>query len=406
MESVLTCTIPSLVENGIFGDVEFEDIKLEDDKDIAAQFASNIAFVKLKVQCGSPEDIFQLVVKTPMSERITDTLVQFEMELMMYKEVLPALSFNRDWYPKLYYGFLNPHHPEVSVLIFHNIKYAGFRKSESSIFLNYEHISLAIKTIAKFHAASYILKHENKNKYLELTNKINKCKYTPENTSNFDLTNFISIKRGISGFNKKYGKQVLLENFLQFLKSPIQLRNQMLESEDDFRVICHGDFCNNNIMYKYDNKGKPTECALFDFQLCKYGSLSTDLAFYLCMHTDPETRERCWDDFLKIYWVTLRKNVPASIEVPDCETFLAHFATRAIYGYTICSFFLPMVLEPSLGYWRHKPLEEQILLSKNMAGESGERAIVEILSFMYHKGYVQAFLDYAKKEKVPVTEKI
>lgn len=400
MESVLTSLIPPLVKKGIFGNVEYEDLKLEEDTDIAAQFASCIAFAKLKVKCEFGGNVLPIVVKTPMKERITDTMVQFEMELMMYKEVLPALDLNRNWYPNLYYGYLNHDHPENNVLIFQNIKYTGFRKSESSIFLDYEHISLAIKTIARFHSASYILKHENKIKFLHCIKKVNKFRYTPENNSNFDLTNCISIERGIRGFEKKYGREEVLSNLLHFLKSPIQLRNQMLESEDDYGVICHGDFCNNNIMYKYDQNGKPVECALLDFQLCKYGSLSTDLSFYLCMHTDSKTREIYWDDFLKIYWITLRENVPSDLKIPDYEAFLAHFATRVIYGYTICSFFLPMVLDPSVGFWRHKPLEEQITLSKNMAGEPGERAIVEILSFMYRKGYIQAFLEYARQENL------
>ncbi|KAE8573236.1 uncharacterized protein [Halyomorpha halys] len=398
MEKVLSSVIPSLVKKGIFGDVEFKDLKSENDKDIGAQFASTLAFANLIVKSNSGEEILPLVIKAPMPER-KDNHVQFLMESLMYKEVLPTLGFDQVCYPKIHYNCISLENPEENILIFENVKYKHYCNTKIRTFLDFDHISLALKTLARFHSLSFILKHDNLEKFLELTEKMKKYCFDPETYSVYNIPLYAAIERGFRGFEKEIGPNETLEDALRALKNPTLLRGKLSLPEEPFDVICHGDFCNNNLMYKYNEKGSPSKCILYDFQLSIYGNIAVELAFFLYMHTNSECREKYWDSFLRIYWDSLKESVPNHIELPKYEDFLEYFEARAMLGYLISSFFLPMVMDPDVQFWGNLPLEEQIALMKTIAGNEGEKALVDVVSHMYKKKYIHKFLNYMKTKK-------
>lgn len=396
MEKVLTSLIPSLVKEGIFGKVEFKDLRSENEKDIGAQFASTLAFVSLVVKSDSGEEILPLVIKTPTPERKEDSYVQFVTESLMYMEVLPALGFEQECYPKIYYSNICIENPDENVLIFENVKYKHFRNSKTRTFLDFDHISLALKTIARFHSLSFILKHENLENFLKLIGKIKEHSFDTEIYSIYDLPVHAAIERGIKGFAKENGPDDVLQDLSRALKNPARIRGLLSLPEEPFDVICHGDFCNNNVMYKYNERGSPIDSILYDFQMSIYGNIAVELAFFLYMHTDSKSREKNWDSFLKIYWETLRESVPDHIELPKYEHFLEYFGAKAVIGYIIASFFLPMMMDPDPQLWGHLSLEGQIELMKNMAGDEGERALTDIVSHMYKKKYIHKYLDHMK----------
>ncbi|KAE8573787.1 uncharacterized protein [Halyomorpha halys] len=399
MERVLTSVIPSLVKDGIFGNVEFEELKTKDDSNVGAQFASTLAFANLVLKnVFGEQQILPLVIKIPMPERSKEGRVQFMMESVMYKEILPTLGLEQVCYPTLHYSNVTFDNPTEHVMIFENVMYKHYRNSDSRTFLDFDHVSLALKSIAKYHSLSFILKHENMNKFLELTGKMSKCRYDYELSNIYDIPVHAAIERGIRGFEKINGSEEMFEELIRALQKPALVKDQLTTPDEPFDVICHGDFCNNNVMYKYNENGSPTDCILYDFQLSIYGNVAAELAFFLYMHTNSESRTRYWDSFMKIYWETLRKSVPDHIELPTYEDFLEYFGTRAVCGYAISACFLPMLMDPNVKYWGGLPVEEQVALMKNMAGDKGEKAIVDVVSHMYNNSYIHKFLDYMKKK--------
>ncbi|KAE8573786.1 uncharacterized protein [Halyomorpha halys] len=394
MEGSLSNLLPSLVKEGVFGDVELVDIKYTKDETMGAQFGSGLNFVTLNVK-GTTEESLDIVVKSAVSFR-PDSLGLFQVELLMYKEVLPALGFKTEWYPKFYYGFVDHENPENSVLIFDNLKSRNYSNSPSKIFLDYGHISVAMKKLAKFHSLSFILKHEHAQKFEELKNKIKGCSIELPESMKSEAN--VDAQIAVRAFQEEHGKEELLEQFLNVLGNMGQIMELFDEPKEPFAVICHGDFCNNNVIYKYDKNGSPIDCAFLDFQMSRYSTIVSDLSFFLYLNTDSELREKYWDEFLKIYWETLRENVPEHISVPSFENFLEHFSQFAIHGLNISTFFLPVMMDPFPADTIFSLTEEDHdERRRSPKGQEISRKVIDLVSHFYHKEYLHALLDYMNK---------
>ncbi|KAE8573148.1 uncharacterized protein [Halyomorpha halys] len=396
-----------LVEDGVFGNVSY--LGLETDETAkGAQFSSDLSFVTLIVDDNGKKEI-PLVMKLPYAnpkvrkDRNLDA--QFQNEVVMYKEILPTLG-GRNFYPQMFYGVAtNGAEPDKDILILENLKYKNFFLPKTRIFLDIDHIRVAIKKIAEFHSFSFILKHENKERFLQLTKELGNTPLPPEIEHEYDVINAACIERGIKPLLKNSLSVDLLTNCLSLLKCPNKTRELIAFPEEPFGVICHGDYCNNNILYKFDENDKPIDCVFIDFQFSKYGSVAIDVFFFLCLNTDAEVRGKYWDEILKLYWDTLRKCVPNHISVPSLEKFLEHFAGRVIYGYTIASFFLPIMMEdePYDGNELEvKPLtiEEKLEKALSTGGEEAERKLIDIVLHLLDKDYVRPYIELCKNNKI------
>nr|XP_014291829.1 uncharacterized protein LOC106690786 [Halyomorpha halys] len=337
-----------LVEDGVFGNVSY--LGLETDETAkGAQFSSDLSFVTLIVDDNGKKEI-PLVMKLPYAN--------------------PKVRKDRNLDAQF--------------------------QNETRIFLDIDHIRVAIKKIAEFHSFSFILKHENKERFLQLTKELGNTPLPPEIEHEYDVINAACIERGIKPLLKNSLSVDLLTNCLSLLKCPNKTRELIAFPEEPFGVICHGDYCNNNILYKFDENDKPIDCVFIDFQFSKYGSVAIDVFFFLCLNTDAEVRGKYWDEILKLYWDTLRKCVPNHISVPSLEKFLEHFAGRVIYGYTIASFFLPIMMEdePYDGNELEvKPLtiEEKLEKALSTGGEEAERKLIDIVLHLLDKDYVRPY---------------
>ncbi|KAE8573648.1 uncharacterized protein [Halyomorpha halys] len=403
-ENIVTL-ISSLVEDGVFGEFKFVDLKLDNDTAIGAQFASSLAFHNLVLENSSGEKVIPLVVKIPTSDpeerELRSIDAMFYNEVTMYKEIIPALGYEGNQLPTMYYGIatlgLNP---ESDVVILENLKNKDFVPSKPKVFLDFDHISLAIKKIAEFHSLSYTLKNENRKKFDQLVNKLKEVKYSESMLQEFNILRSISLKRGFEAALKKKSSDHL-KKCLPLFEHITKLIKLINEPEEPFAVICHGDFCNNNILFKYSETDEPVDCVIFDFQLSLYSSPAVDLMFFIYFNTTSDFREKYLAEILKLYWDTLRKNVPTSI--PSFQEFLEHLEKRAIYGYLISAWFLPFLIDDTVAEERKEfkdlTMEEKMELFQNAGGEKVEKIICDMALELLKMNYVQKFLELCDEKK-------
>ena len=84
---------------------------------------------------------------------------------------------------------------------------------------------------------------------------------------------------------------------------------EYLKPKDDFNILTHGDCWSNNFLFKKSKEGKPTEVALVDFQLMRYGPPSVDLWYCLASSTSLRWRRDNLDTILTCYHQRLSKNL-------------------------------------------------------------------------------------------------
>ncbi len=79
---------------------------------------------------------------------------------------------------------------------------------------------------------------------------------------------------------------------------------ETLESSGPLVCIVHGDYWNNNMLFKYED-GIPVSLRMLDFQLSRIGHPLGDVTYFLYTSTLPKTRQEYLDDLLCHYFDTL-----------------------------------------------------------------------------------------------------
>ncbi|CAG9858854.1 unnamed protein product [Phyllotreta striolata] len=208
-------------------------------------------------------------------------------EVAFYAEIVPLMyqfqkekSIERPFkaLPKCYKAFETK---ETEVIVQDNMVQKGYRLHNKRIPMNMNHIKLALRNYAKFHAISLALNDQRPEEFERIernyTNlfleKINLFEGMYKSTVEKVIGNLIEIGR--SDLAKRYEK--LMErgtcNIL------IDLFNDLPKE----RVITHADCHNGNLLFKYrDNEeNNPTDMVMLDFQISCVFSPMIDLALFL-----------------------------------------------------------------------------------------------------------------------------
>lgn len=172
--------------------------------------------------------------------------------------------------------------------------------------LTFDHLSLVMKALGKFHALSFALRDQQPEKFKQLTSGLHELYWVMlESELTQHYTSLVDRFKSVLAEEKQFD---LLGKFNLKLGDDyfrtIRKTNSGAPAEP-YAVICHGDLTVNNSMFRTDQQGKPVEIQLIDWQFARYASPVTDLVLYLFCSTTKELRDEHFDDFLKIYHESL-----------------------------------------------------------------------------------------------------
>lgn len=173
--------------------------------------------------------------------------------------------------------------------------------------ITFDHMSLMLKALGKFHAISFAIKDQQPEKFNKLSSLAFEHYWTMFSESDFGnyykdlLKRFITVLEEEKRFDliEKFNK-VIGDDFAETILGLVSS-----EAAEPYSVICHGDLTVNNTMYSKDEQGKPTGIQLFDWQFTRYSTPVIDLVLYLFCSTTKELRDEYYDEFLKIYYDSL-----------------------------------------------------------------------------------------------------
>lgn len=172
--------------------------------------------------------------------------------------------------------------------------------------LTFDHVSLVMKALGKFHAFSFALRDQRPNKFKQITSGLHELYWVLlESELNQHYTSLVDRFKGVLAEEKQFD---LLEKFNLKLGDDYFQTIRKINSGDSaepYSVICHGDLTVYNSMFRTDEQGKPVEIQLIDWQFARYASPVTDLVLYLFCSTTKELRDEHFDEFLKIYHESL-----------------------------------------------------------------------------------------------------
>ncbi|XP_068230086.1 uncharacterized protein [Palaemon carinicauda] len=285
------------------------------------------------------------------------TIVMFDKEGKFYQEILPALnealiSAGQEplRLPKCFHVFLEDKKEQI---YFEDLRARDFKMFDRRKGMDKDHVDLVMKEIARMHSASYLLMSKfeegetatTKYKFLEkdwLT-------FLPDGKDLFLPMFQAEVDTGVMMLEKVGGYETAID-WMKSFRSEVKdvLGGQMCSKK--FNSICHGDCWNNNILFRYNEEGRPIEVMLVDLQLCREASLATDLNYFLFTSLTGDVRKPHFDYFMSLYHSSYKEvleggNLPMYFTQ---EELVQEFRDKNKYGLLFAFMILPaLLMEPS-----------------------------------------------------------
>ncbi|XP_060871639.1 uncharacterized protein LOC132945860 [Metopolophium dirhodum] len=285
--------------------------------------------------------------------------VLFQNELNFYEKIIPFLlecrgplvnDVNALSLPRFFYGRNNGGElAEKDLIVFENVNTLGYRFTEEQMFMDNDHLIIALQAIAKFHGLSYIAKHKNASRLLNMVADIQDLQFDGNGywMAQNDRLKRIG-KRGVDRLlerdGERYRDHEQLRRLNKLFDDATNTLRRAMGAHEPLSVLCHGEYCHGNVMFQYDDSGRPFDALIMDFFESRYGSPALDLSLFLYTTTTQQVRETHWNDLLDAYWAALTAAVPPGVRFPNRAELDAEMAASAIVGFLGASFILPYKL--------------------------------------------------------------
>jgi hypothetical protein len=290
-----------------------------------------------------------------------------------------------------------------------------------SMLLDFDHIVLALESLARFHALSYAMKkrdrqsfyscvvHKVKNgKKFCAADKANELMYAHAYLQCLQFAALQPLEIFATKFldgGQKYISGVRRLNML--LEDTAGLIRKLLIPQEPLAVLCHGNFNMLNILYRYDANNKPSAVKFIDFQDVHYASPAVDLTVFLFLSASPDLRAESLDDLICVYHQTLLKAMSEFLDCPEkdllpeysLDAFRREFSTHAVYGYILTAAYVTAAVSAPVkigklfemfngGIPSREDTDECIRDNLKLEGEPVTYRLVSLVKELVDKGYL------------------
>ncbi|KAJ8870078.1 hypothetical protein PR048_029089 [Dryococelus australis] len=309
--------------------------------DVAGIVVSTIYLVEVEdADTGRRLSLFCKLLEKDKLARLRSLMVMHYLnEDLFFGELLPFLlgpTGGHDDMSQLFPRFHFAHRDDVQcVVAIDNRMPLGYKTVQGD--LDLEHSIVALQALGKIHALSYVAKRRRPRSFF---NRL------------FHTMNVVGVQYTVSMFRQaqpaeceKYSQQ--LE---EIVSDVTELYGKVYEGHEPMAVLCHGDYKNENLLFKHDGGGSPVALKMIDFQLLSYSSPVIDVSLLLFLSTIPEIRVTHWDTLLASYHDALLDTVSRYLqcsreslqEVLGHEAFKREFKNYCQHGFYIANFFKPL----------------------------------------------------------------
>ncbi|XP_037950539.1 uncharacterized protein LOC119681426 [Teleopsis dalmanni] len=261
-----------------------------------------------------------------------------------------------DIVPKMFSYSLENHD---EFIIFEDLLKIGYIQNARSKPPTYDLVLKTFQTLAKFHAMSFILQAKKPKVFTELVSQMVDNLFT-ENIAD------VSVEFGKT-YIKRTRDMLVEETEPKTYDNTADMIAVLDKVEQNFKkvgiscvqgnacapyaVICHGDFWNNNILYKLDSNQCAESAKFVDFQIARYAAPVLDLIHYTFTCTEKTFRDAHLNELLDIYYKCLAKHIclfaldPTKI-YPE-QIFKQQLCRYGIFGLCMAAFSIPFFISNS-----------------------------------------------------------
>lgn len=177
----------------------------------------------------------------------------FGNEIYFYKTIYPAYQeFLQEH--DIVDGFKNTpkcYGARPDIIALENLSIDGYVSFDNKGIMNDEHILLAMKTLAEFHAISFAFKDQKKELYNTFKEKLKPCVTNIYKTAHFDKVTRAYIRKLLKSLDPIEDKDLISAsaNLEQIL---IDALFSVDDCANEYSVISQGDCWSNNLLFLYD----------------------------------------------------------------------------------------------------------------------------------------------------------
>lgn len=194
------------------------------------------------------------------------------------------------------------------------------------------------------------------------------------------------------------------------------MTHHVQNTNDNWKVICHGDLWINNLMFRYDTNGKVNHVKFVDLQTVRYTNPVCDILMFLYSSTEKDVRFKYMDQLIRIYHESLvsrlhdylgKKYTDDLIAIEEDFTFeriMKELSIRALYGLGTSLWVLPAItfvsltdIDSLLSSVMDKKTHDEILT--NMQSKEYHIRVKDIVQEFHLRGYLADF-DEMTPEKI------
>ncbi|XP_077279633.1 uncharacterized protein LOC143907027 [Temnothorax americanus] len=290
------------------------DVEWKHLTDPGENFGSVILAVTINVEQNDKKRILNVVVKLPPKSAylldLFDSPLTFKKELEFYSMVAPEFLKlqNKNGIPREALSVIVPQFlggrlglrdpqcfDEQAAIVLENLKSHDYTTQDRIAGLDKEHMDFAIAHLAKLHAITIGLKLK-KPEFFEKT--VLPCLGYPltEAAMNGALD---MVQKAHNDYKSMKEANVYLDRIEKTLEYGLK---DDITPEEPWATLVHGDFWVNNMMFKYDESGRPINMKIVDFQLTTYNYGVNDLIFFLISSSRKEILDNHLDDMIDFYY--------------------------------------------------------------------------------------------------------
>lgn len=174
-------------------------------------------------------------------------------EVFVYNIMLPGLCALEDKYNvpaserfQKIKSFRASSEQNKEFLVLQDMREEGFRMANRREGLGVKHLKLVLRSMASFHALSFVLKKLNPEKFLEFANNSGGLK----GYESFAEFLVLARERALAVLEDK----VVAEKATVFTADIMHKLDMytLPDAAEPYTVLCHGDFWNNNLLFKFE----------------------------------------------------------------------------------------------------------------------------------------------------------
>lgn len=236
-------------------------------------------------------DVRLLVKLKPAAEQMRAALKtdrQFHNELHAYRNVVPFLlehlpdGARAPTLPAFVYGRndCGARWPEDAVVLedprargYESARVAdgGPGPARAAACLDYVHLTVAIAALGRFHGMSFTAKQKDPVTFRKLVGNLREVQW--------DEDGWLVKGNGLKSLAMRGVRPLMeheryrggrLKGFLTMLREADRNLKLAMTPKEPFAVVCHGDYCKPNILFRYDESGRPVDAMITELTAVRY----------------------------------------------------------------------------------------------------------------------------------------